>query len=71
MTGHEAMAWLRRQLPGQVKQVPMGVAFRPSTPSLRRVLGDRRTPRAVKGHVYQWLRYRRAASRRRRHPYAA
>lgn len=41
----------------------VAMGFHPSTAELRRVLHDRRTPRGVKGHIYQWLNYRRERAR--------
>lgn len=72
MTAHEAKGWINRHPevigPGapKMRRAGVGLYLRPSTPQLRRLLHDRRVPREVRCHVYQWLRYRREESRRRR-----
>lgn len=77
MTSFEASRWIRERpafLQGtrpRLTQGPGGIFFRPTTAQLRRLLAHPSVPKGVKGHVYEWLRYRRAASRRRRHPHAA
>lgn len=43
----------------KVKRSTFGIFFRPSTAQLRRILRHPNVPRGVKGHVYEWLRYRR------------
>lgn len=42
----------------------VATGFKPSTAEYRQVLHDPRTPRGVKGHVYQWLLVRRNRARR-------